>query len=128
MTKKTLTVIETAYRGTLEEQDDTVVWIHTAMKGAGGDFTVLLRGNAVNYALKAQKAPTLSFGAWKQTNPVDIAADVQRLMSKGVEFYVVEEDVAAHGIERNELLENVKSVNQQGVVKLVEQHDLVWCW
>lgn len=128
MTNKTLTIIETAYRGTLEEQDDTVIWMHSAMKGAGGDFTVLLRGNAVNYALKAQKTPALAFGAWKQTNPADIVGDVQRLMGKGVEFFVVEEDVAARGLERNELIENVKSVNRAGVAKLVDQHDRVWYW
>ena len=128
MTKKTLTIIETAYRGTLEEQDDTVVWITTAMKGAGGDFTVLLRGNAVSYALKAQKAPVLRFGAWQQKNPADIAGDVQRLAGKGVEIYVVDEDVASRGLERTDLLESVKRVNRAKVAQLVEQHDRVWYW
>jgi intracellular sulfur oxidation DsrE/DsrF family protein len=128
MTNKTLTIIETAYRGTLEEQDDTVLWITTAMRGAGGEFTVLLRGNAVNYAVKAQKAPALSFGAWKQNNPTDITGDVQRLMGKGVELYVVEEDVAMRGLERSELIENVKSVSRSGVAKLVDQHERVWYW
>ena len=128
MANKTLTIIETAYRATLEEQDDTVVWIHTAMKGAGGDFTVLLRGNAVNYAVKAQKTPALNFGEWRQKNPADIPGDVQRLAGKGVEIFVVEEDVAARGLERTDLLENVKSVNRAGIARMVEQHDRVWYW
>ena len=128
MANKTLTIIETAYRGTLEEQDDTVVWITTAMKGAGGDFTVLLRGNAVNYAVKTQKTPALSFGDWRQKNPADIAGDVQRLQGKGVDIFVLEEDVAARGLERTDLIDNVKSVNRAGVAKLVDQHDRVWYW
>jgi intracellular sulfur oxidation DsrE/DsrF family protein len=128
MTKKTLTIIETAYRGTLEEQDDTVLWMTTAMKGAGGDFTVLLRGNAVNYAVKTQKAPALAFGDWRQKNPADIAADVERLQGKGVEVYVLEEDVAARGLERTELLDKVKSVSRAAVARLVDQHDRVWYW
>jgi predicted peroxiredoxin len=128
MTKKTLTIIETAYRGTLEEQDDTVIWITTAMKGSGGDFTVLLRGNAVNYAVKGQKAPALAFGEWRQQNPADIAADVQRMQGKGVEIYVVEEDVAARGLERSDLLEGVKGVARGQIARMVDQHDRVWYW
>ena len=36
---KTLQIIRTAYRATIEEQDDTVVWITRAMRGAGAELT-----------------------------------------------------------------------------------------
>ena len=39
MAKKILTLIDSAYRCTVEEQDEPAVWITEVMKGAGGDFT-----------------------------------------------------------------------------------------
>ena len=49
-----LSIIETAFRGTIEEQDDTVVWTVHAMRKAGQDIDVVLRGNAVCHAAKGQ--------------------------------------------------------------------------
>ena len=94
-----LNVIETAYRATLEEQDDTIVWLTHAMKGAGGDFTVLLRGNAVNYVARNQDASGLSFGAKRQTQPPRLADDLLGLIAKGVEVLYVNEDAEDRGLE-----------------------------
>lgn len=77
---KVLQIVESAYRATSEEQDDTVLWLTHAMKGAGGDFTVLLRGAAVNYAVPGQDASGLTFGAWKQTEPPRLAESIAGLM------------------------------------------------
>ena len=61
------------------------------MKGAKADIDVLLRGNAVNYAVKAQDAGGLSFGGREQTQPPKIADDVIRLKAQGAKIYVVED-------------------------------------
>jgi intracellular sulfur oxidation DsrE/DsrF family protein len=125
---KTISVIESAYRATIEEQDDTIVWVNHAMKGAGADLAVLLRGNAVNYAVKKQDASGLTFGTKKQTQPPRIADDVKSLMSKGVDVYVVEDDVAERGLEKSELLEGLKTVNRAGLPKLFGEFERVWFW
>ena len=66
---KVLQIVETAYRATTEEQDDTVIWISHAMRGASAELGVLLTGNAVNYVAGEQDGSGLMLGAWRQTQP-----------------------------------------------------------
>jgi hypothetical protein len=114
---KALNVIRTAYRGTLEEQDDTIVWITHAMKGAGADLDVLLRGSAVNYASKAQEVPALSFGDRTQKNSPHIAQDVSGLIGKGIAVYIIED-----------LIEGLTRVKRADVPGLLDGYDHVWAW
>ena len=125
---KVLQVIESAYRSTQEEQDDTIVWISHAMKGAGGDLNVLLRGNAVNYAVNGQDASRLSFGAWKQTQQPDLPRDVAGLVGKGVEVYIAEEDLAERGLAGADLVAGVKQLSRAGIPTLFAAHDQIWHW
>lgn len=125
---KALNVIGTAYRGTLEEQDDTIVWVTHALKGAGAELDVLLRGSAVNYASKAQKVPTLSFGERTQKNAPHIADDVAGLMGKGVNVYVVDEDVAERGLAGGDLIDGLAFVKRADMPGLFESYDRVWAW
>jgi len=128
MSKKILQIVESAYRATIEEQDDTVVWFTHAIKGGGADVAVLLRGHAVNYAVKGQDASGIAFGERKQTQPPDLAGDLARLIAKGVEVHVVEEDLAAHGLVTAELIDGLKPLKQSGIPELLGRHDLIWHW
>src|SRR5215469_2344349 len=125
---KTLSIVESAYRATIEEQDDTIVWIHGAMKGAGADLALLLRGNAVNYLVQRQDAGGLAFGDWRQTQPPRIASDLAALAAKGVDVRYVAEDVAERGIERNELINGAQPVAREAVAELLGRHGRVWYW
>jgi hypothetical protein len=125
---KTLSIIESAYRATLEEQDDTIVWIHGAMKGAGAELAVLLRGNAVNYLIEGQNAGGLAFGDWEQTQPPRLASDLAALAGKGVEICYVAEDAAERGIERSEVIAVARPVARNAVAELIGRHDRVWYW
>jgi sulfur relay (sulfurtransferase) DsrF/TusC family protein len=125
---KTLQIVESAYRGTLEEQDDTILWITAAMKGAGADLDVLLRGSAVNYAVRGQDATGLRFGSVPQTQPPRIDEDVEKLLNKGIQVYIVEDDVAERGLERTDLIGGLKNVSRAGLPKLLEQYQRVFYW
>ena len=82
MAKKTLNIVESAYRAVMEEQDDTILWLLAAMQGAGAEHTVVLRGNAVNYAVSGQQAIPLRVGAWAQTQPPRMDRDVVDLIRR----------------------------------------------
>src|SRR6187200_964246 len=98
MAKKTLNIVESAYRAVIEEQDDTILWVLAAMQGAGAEHTVVLRANAVNYAVAGQGAPGLTVGEWKQTQAPKMDRDVLDLIEKRkMPVFVIEEDLAERG-------------------------------
>lgn len=125
---KALQVIESAYRCTIEEQDDPAIWITHAMKGAGADLAVLLRGNAVNYAVKGQDASGLAFGALKQSQPPRLDRDIAGLTEKGVDVYIVEEDLAERGIVASALIAGVTAVSRKRLPTIFGAHDQIWHW
>lgn len=125
---KTLCIVATAYRATLEEQDDTVLWLTAAMRGAGGELAVLLRGSAVNYGLKGQDASGLSFGGMRQTQPPLIARDLLHLMEKGVPVHYVQDDLAERGIGTNGLLEGLQPVRASALPQFFENFARIWHW
>ena len=125
---KILNIIEAAYRGTIEEQDDTILWLTTIMKGAGGDFTVLVRGNAINHCVTAQDCSGLSFGGWEQTQPPRLAYDTASLVDKGVAIHYVAEDAAERGLHQGDMVPGIKPISRAAVAELCNAHDQVWHW
>ena len=125
---KVLNIVETAYRATLEEQDDPVVWILHAMKGAGADHSVVLSGNAVNYAVMAQGVPPLTFGDKVQKHAPRIAEQVAGLIAKGVDVMVVRECIDQRGIDEQELMGGLTMVKQAALPKVMGGFDQVWHW
>ena len=129
MAKKTLNIVESAYRAVMEEQDDTILWLLAAMQGAGADHTVVLRGNAVNYAVAGQGAPGLTVGEWKQTQAPKMDRDVLDLIEKRrIPVYVIAEDLANRGIEHGELVPGVELLSLKALPALFAEFALVSHW
>jgi sulfur relay (sulfurtransferase) DsrF/TusC family protein len=125
---KILNIVETAYRGTLEEQDDTVLWLTGALQNAGADMAVLLRGNAVNYVVKGQDTSGLAIGPVAFGNPPRIDEDVRALAQKGVTVFAVREDARDRGLDPGRVIEGIEFVSRNDLADLLEKYDQIWHW
>ena len=122
-----LSIVDSAGRATIEEQDDTALWFTHAMKNGGAEVAVLLRADAVNYAVLNQDARGLRFGARAVKGP-DMVRDVKAVLAKGIPLYAVVEDLAERGIASSQLIPGIEQIPRSGIARLVEGHDRILTW
>lgn len=123
-----LHIVERAYRATAEEQDDPIVWLAGCMRQAGAELDVLLRANAVNYAVRQAQPVALTVGDWQQTQPPSLNTDLQRLQAQGVHIYLSVDDLYARGITESSLIEGINLVSMNDLPELFERYDRLLAW
>ena len=126
--KKILCVVETPYRGTQEEQDDATLWLTHALKKAGSEMGVLMRGNAVNYAVAAQDPTGIVIGKLSIERPPYPHKDLLQMQEAGIPVHVVREDAEERGISLDSLVKDFRLVNKNQLAGLFSQYDQVWHW
>ncbi len=125
---KALQILQSAYRCTVEEQDDPALWFVQVLKTAQGDVDIVLKNNAVNYAVVSQDASGLSFGNWKQSQPSQLNQDLQQAIAQGITIYAVAEDLTIRGISDEKLLPGIKKISRLEMSNLFNNYDQVWTW
>jgi hypothetical protein len=123
-----LSVVETAYRATVEEQDDTGVWFTRAIQGAGAEVALLLCGDGVSYAQRGHNAGGLRFGTREVRIPPELDRDLEAMVGRGTRVYVVKEDLAARGIPDDLLLSGLNRIARSQVARIFADHDRVLYW
>ena len=125
---KALQILQSAYRCTVEEQDDPALWFVQVLKTAQGDVDIVLKNNAVNYAVVSQDASGLSFGNWKQSQPSQLNQDLQQAIAQGITIYAIAEDIAVRGISDEKLLPGIQKISRLEMSNLFNNYDQVWTW
>ena len=128
MAKRQLHIVESGYRATLEEQDDTIVGLCHALRGAGAELDLLLQGNAVTYGVGAQRVEPLRFGSRRQQHAPDLAGDLAKLLAKRSTCFYVEEDLAERGIDPGEVLDGLVPIPRAKLATLFSRYDQVHRW
>ena len=128
MAMSVLQVVGSAYRATVEDEGDRAVRLIAALKQAGADLAILLRGNAVNYAVHGQDPSGLCIGGRTLARPPRVADDLTQLLAGAVDVYVVVEDAADRGLLRRFLIDGIKPVKKAELATLFDKYDQVWHW
>lgn len=125
---KVLNILSTAYRATLEEQDDTVLWLSQSLRRAGAGIDLLLRGAAASYLVAGQGVAPLAIGGRAQRNAPDIAGQIEELRRSGAAVFVLETDLELYGLRACPGTDRAQAIHPADLGRLLSAYDCVWHW
>ncbi|MGA2411344.1 MAG: DsrE family protein, partial [Candidatus Binataceae bacterium] len=111
----------------LDNQDSTAVQMAHSLNRAGTQIDLLLRGNAVNYAVRAGASMPALLASAAAARPA-LGSGLVRLVGEGVQIFAVGDDLAERGLEAPALLPGIKMVSRASLVSLPGGYDQVWQW
>ena len=127
MPKKILSVLSHTEYGNLEDSD-IGLFASAFAPVAGQNLTLLLREDAVNYAVRGQDGTGIKIAGTPIQPGFLIETDLKSLGQSNIPVYAVREDLAERGINPNEVIDGVRLMSRTELGKLVDQFDSVWNW
>ena len=128
-----LQVLDQAFRTTVEEQDETILWLIQSMLKKSlvdpeNEMDVLFSGNAVYYPYQKLRQPPLTIAGWQQSQPAEIHRDIENLKRSGVSVFVVYEDLWDRGLELLPVPVGIDVINRKELPDIYTRADQVWHW
>jgi len=127
MPKKILSVLAHTEYGNLEDSD-IGLFASAFSSVAGQSLTLLLREDAVNYAVRGQDGTGIRIAGAVVQPGFLIETDLKSVQQANIPVYVVREDLDARGVKKDELIEGVQLLSGRELGKFIDQFDTVWNW
>jgi sulfur transfer complex TusBCD TusB component (DsrH family) len=127
MAKKILSILSHTEYGNLEDSD-IGLFASAFAPVAGQQLALLLREDAVNYAVRGQDGTGIKVAGTPIQPGFLIETDLRSVNQSNIPVYVGREDVEERGIKPNELIDSVKLMSAKELGKLVDQFDTIWNW
>lgn len=127
MAKKILSVLSHTEYGNLEDSD-IGLFASAFAPVAGQNLTLLLREEAVNYALRGQEGTGIKIAGAVVQPGFLIETDLKSVTQSNIPVYAIREDLEERGIRDTELIQGVELLSKTGLGKFVAQFDTVWNW
>lgn len=105
-----------------------MVWFTHILRQSGADITILLTGNAVNYAVRGQQPPVLRFGTATIEFPPRLDQDLQQAAEAGVKLALLRDDADVRGIGATALMPEVEQISREQLPDFLNGFNLVWRW
>ena len=129
MIENVLAIFEKPIYLSFEPNDPHLLHVAFGAVSSGVKVDVLLRGSAVNYAVKDQHQTDAKLLGQSLCEVETSPAKVMDLIAKnGGEVSVVEEDLKKRGLDKGALIPSAKLVSESQVGDLVAAHDATFVW
>lgn len=127
MPKKILSVLSHTEYGNLEDSD-IGLFASAFAPVAGQDLTLLLREDAVNYAVRGQDGTGIKVAGTPVQPGFLIETDLRSAAQSNIPVYVLREDAEERGLTREDLIEGVHLLSERELGGFVDRFDTVWNW